>query len=281
MKLLDLIHRSPTPQPWQEGEKIPWNDPEFSRRMLREHLTQEHDLASRRFEIIDRQVKLVHTRLLEEKPSRILDLGCGPGFYSSRLARLGHSCVGFDFSPASIEFARDEALRDKLDCSYHEQDLRVAEFGAGFDLAMFIYGEFNVFRTEAIKKILSKVAAALTPQGQLLLEPQSLAAVHKVGTQPASWFSSPAGLFSEKPHLCLQESFWYEQEQATVQRFYVVDAETSEVTLHSATSQGYTDYEYRAMLTECGFADIEFFPTLAGKLTDPRGDLFAIVAKLR
>jgi hypothetical protein len=77
----------------------------------------------------------------------------------------------------------------------------------------------------------------------------------------------------------LQENFWHEKEQATVQRFYVVDAETSEVTLHSATSQGYTDDEYRAMLSECGLSDIEFFPALAGKPTDPRGDLFAIVAR--
>lgn len=31
-------------------------------------------------------------------PTRILDLGCGPGLYTSRLARLGHCCVGIDFS---------------------------------------------------------------------------------------------------------------------------------------------------------------------------------------
>ena len=46
MKIIDIIKRTPTPEPWVEGDKIPWNDPDFSERMLREHLTQDHDLAS-------------------------------------------------------------------------------------------------------------------------------------------------------------------------------------------------------------------------------------------
>lgn len=56
MKLIDIIHRQPNPQPWSEGEKIPWNDPAFSKRMLKEHLSQAHDAASRRSETIDAQV---------------------------------------------------------------------------------------------------------------------------------------------------------------------------------------------------------------------------------
>ncbi len=49
MKTLStIISRTSNPTPWSEGDNIPWNDPEFSERMLLEHLTQEHDLASRR-----------------------------------------------------------------------------------------------------------------------------------------------------------------------------------------------------------------------------------------
>ena len=45
--LTDLVHRAPIPLPWAEGDNIPWHDPEFSQRMLREHLSQAHDAASR------------------------------------------------------------------------------------------------------------------------------------------------------------------------------------------------------------------------------------------
>ncbi len=32
MNLLDLVHRQPIPEPWSEGEKIPWDDVHFSSR---------------------------------------------------------------------------------------------------------------------------------------------------------------------------------------------------------------------------------------------------------
>ena len=53
--LLDFINRSPVPEAWAEGDNIPWNDPGFSERMLREHFPQDHDAASRRTEKIERQ----------------------------------------------------------------------------------------------------------------------------------------------------------------------------------------------------------------------------------
>ncbi len=84
--------------------------------------------------------------LLGSKPTSVLDLGCGPGLYSSRLARLGCSCTGIDFSPASIAYARLQAQEGGLACQYIEADLRTATFGAGFGLVLFIFGELNVFR---------------------------------------------------------------------------------------------------------------------------------------
>ena len=60
MKISDLIARSPIPVPWEEGDNIPWNDPAFSERMLEEHLTQDHDAASRRLEVIEEHVHWIH-----------------------------------------------------------------------------------------------------------------------------------------------------------------------------------------------------------------------------
>ena len=102
MNLLDMINRSSVPVPWAEGDNIPWHDPGFSRRMLKEHLSQDHDAASRRFEKIDRHVNWIHHKVLSGRPTKILDLGCGPGLYASRLAKMGHECIGIDYSPASI-----------------------------------------------------------------------------------------------------------------------------------------------------------------------------------
>jgi hypothetical protein len=61
MNLIDIVNRIPIPEPWVEGEKIPWNEPAFSARMLQEHLSQEHDAASRRFATIDAHVASMRT----------------------------------------------------------------------------------------------------------------------------------------------------------------------------------------------------------------------------
>ena len=279
MDLPDVVRRQPVPEPWSEGEKIPWNEPGFSQRMLREHLSQEHDAASRRSPTIDRHVEWIHRTILAGQPARIVDLGCGPGLYSSRLARLGHECVGIDFSPASIAYARESARKDKLRCTYLEQDIRVAEYGDGYDLAMLVYGELNVFRKSDATAILTKAHQALAPGGRLLLEVHTLDCVRALGMQPATWYSSAGGLFSASPHICLTESFWDDQQKVATHRYFVVDAATGAVTRHADSTQGYTDEEYRSLFEGCGFGAAVFYPSLMGEPDESQSGLVAIVCQ--
>ncbi len=276
---MDIVNRRPIPQPWAEGEKIPWNDADFSRRMLREHLSQHHDLASRRFAVIDQHVAWIHHTALEEKPSRILDLGCGPGLYASRLARLGHACTGIDFSPASIEYAQNTAKSEGLSCVYHLEDVRAAEFGQGYDLAMFIFGEFNVFKPAEAQAILIKAAAALRKGGRLLLEVSTYAGVKGLGHQPQRWSALDKGLFSDRPHLLLSESFWDAAQAVATERYYVVDAHSGQVTAHAASSQAYRAAQLKAMLVQAGFNDIRIFPSLTGEKNPWSAGLTVLLAQ--
>ncbi len=276
MDLQDLIDRSCPPVPWEEGDNIPWNEPGFSRRMLREHLSQAHDAASRRFEIIDRHVAWIYTRLLNRQASRIIDLGCGPGLYSARLAHLGHACRGIDYSPASIEYAASIAQLERLDCQFTCQDIRQAEYPSNIDLVMLIYGEFNVFRPVDIGNILNKSWQALKPGGILLLEPHTFRMVKKLGRQTASWYSSPSGLFFDGPHAVLRENFWDERSHTAAIRYYVLQAANGQVSRYAQTFQAYHDAEYQSFLKEHGFGDIEILPGLSEE--DPQKGLLAIIA---
>lgn len=56
MQRMDILARTDNPLPRSEDGKIPWNDPAFSRRMLREHLDQEHDAASLRTGLAPRAI---------------------------------------------------------------------------------------------------------------------------------------------------------------------------------------------------------------------------------
>lgn len=261
MQLLDIVTRASAPAPWAEGEKIPWHDPAFSRRMLQEHLSQAHDAASRRFEVIDRHVAWIHDVLPAGRPTRILDLGCGPGFYAHRLAAHGHRVTGIDFAPASIAYGQAQAQARGLDCTFLQDDIRHAEFGTGYGLVMSIFGEFNVFRPDEARTILRKAHQALEPGGILLLEPHTFAMVEQLGRQQPSWYAAESGLFAEQAHLCLQESFWDEAAAVATERYFIVDAHTGAVTRHASSMQAYTDAQYRALLTACGFAQVTLLPT--------------------
>ena len=278
MKLIDILTRKSPPEPWAEGDNIPWHEPGFSRRMLREHLTQSHDLASRRSEKIDTHVDWIHGEVLSGNSTRILDLGCGPGLYASRLARLGHRCVGIDFSPASIEYARERAVEGALDCEYIHADIRSAEYGYGYGLAMLIFGEFNVLKPSDAARILRKAHDALEAGGILLLEAHTNEAIEEFGQRPASWYASESGLFSDAPHLCLQENYWDAGVGAITRRYFIIDSASGEVTRYAQSMKAYTEEQYRAVLEEAGFADVRFHASLIGSDDPPQSSLLVITA---
>jgi SAM-dependent methyltransferase len=279
MNILDLIQRKNPPKPWEEGDNIPWNEPAFSQRMLREHLSQAHDAASRRVEIIDQQVNWIHQQILESKSARILDLGCGPGLYTSRLARLGHTCTGIDYSPASIQYAKAEAEQVGLAVTYCEEDLRKADYGKDFDLVMQIFGEFNVFCQSDASLILAKAWQALRPGGQLLLEPHTLEGVQRIGQEPAGWHTTESGLFSDQPHLMLEEGFWESESQVATRRYFLVDGASGSVTRYAASYQAYANEGYRSLLKQQGFGNIIFYPSLSGSKEEYPRNLMVILAK--
>lgn len=274
--LLDLVNRKPIPEPWEEGDNIPWDEPGFSQRMLAEHLSQAHDMASRRAPKIEEHLRWIHSEVLGERPTRVLDLCCGPGLYTSRLAAFGHECVGIDFSPAAMAYAREQAAANELACRYVRGDVRVTEFEGSFGLVMMVFGQLNVFRPAEAQELLGKARRALKDGGALLLEVHTLPAVERMGACGASWYSATNGLFSSGPHLVLLEHFWRAETKAATTRFFVVDTASGRVSAHAMTTQGYSDGEYRSLLAESGFDDASCLPSLTGQ-EDPSQPDFAVL----
>lgn len=255
MNLLDIVNRAARPQAGA-GSKIPWNEPEFSRRMLASHLDQNHDWASRRSAVLDAQADYIGSLL--SPSSRILDLGCGPGLYLSRLAGRGHRCVGVDFSPAAVEYARERAETQGLDIAYTLADLREYAPPVGaFDAVLFLFGEINVFSRAEAAGLLRRACAALKPGGLLFLEAHVFAEVKRQGLAPPAWQSLSGGVFLPRPHLCLSESFWDEAAATALTRYFVVDAETAACAEYASGMCAYTDEAYLELLREAGFADTE------------------------
>ena len=277
-KLVSIIGRQLPPTPWVEGDNIPWQDPAFSERMLVEHLSQEHHLASRRTLSIEAHVRFIERQLPGLDPAHILDLGCGPGLYLHRLARRGHRGHGIDFSPAAINHARSVAAREELDCHFEQADLRHADFGEDFDLVLLLYGQINVFTRQHARDILQRAHAALAPGGTLLLEPQTPAAVRGSVDNTTDWTASEHGLFTSRPHVLLHERFWDEPSRTATERWHVIDAETGAVDCHAMSSCSYDRDELVDVLRSVGFERIVTHRSLAGDEAAATADLFVLAA---
>lgn len=237
---------------WDGDYKIPWDAPEFSRRMLAEHLAQEHDMASRRLEWIDRQVEWIHHRLLAGRTANILDLGCGPGFYSHRLASRCHRCRGIDFGPASIEYARQHSP-DRSRCEFELGDIRRVAFGGPYDLAMVLFGEMNVFSPTEIGAILRRLRASLLPdRGILILEIQTPEAVERTGRGEPSDEYFRSGLFSDRPYRCRTECEWIPEQHVAIQTFTVSD-DAGATQVYRNTTKAWATEDLTALLQATGF----------------------------
>lgn len=279
MTLKDVVRGTRVPVPWADGEKIPWQDPEFSRRMLKEHLQDDHDAASRRPAKIDAHVSWIHDAILDRQPSRILDLCCGPGLYASRLAALGHRCRGIDFSPASIEYAVENISETPTGSpEYVLGDVRSTDYGTERDLVMMLFGELNVFTRDDALSILTKAYESTCEGGRLLVEVHTFDCLARPGER--YWSAAPFGLFSGGSHIHLGESVWMEAASVRCDRHYIIDAETGDVTRHGATTQAYTPGEYDDLLRAAGFHQIEFHPSLVG-VNDPSQSYFEVITASR
>jgi len=248
LNILDIVKRSPAPQPFGDQPNLPWNEAEFSKRMLKEHLNQAHNAASRRTEIIEHHVNWIHENCLSENKGNILDLTCGPGLYGNRFAKMGHHYRGIDFSPASIEYAKSQAERDALSIDYVEGSVLESDYGENYDLAMMLSGQFNTFSAEDSRAILENAYAALRAGGMLLLEPQTIDSIQRIGNLPPRWFTGENNLYAVSPHLAIKEHHWHEEQQATTERYFIIEAASGEASYFVISMQAYTQSALRELL---------------------------------
>ena len=278
MILVDIVNRNKVTHPWGEGEYLPREDPLYSRKMLEEYLGKVHDEAGKQGEIIDRHAGWIHEVVLSSRQTKILEIRCGPGLYTSRLAKLGHESVGIDDSPAAITYAREQAQQDSTNCTYIGHDLNSAEYGDGYGLVMMIGGDFNTFNPMDAYEFIGKAWRALDEGGILLLEPYTFDALEGLRKREPVWNAVKDGPFSDKPYICLHESCWNDANDSLTKRWYTIDTETAFVRYFAQCFQAYTKKRLQKLLVKSDFINVRFYPSLSGVKDTSHDDFMAVTA---
>lgn len=102
-------------------------------------------------------------RALPGPPRRILEVGCGTGWLTEHLTRLG-DVTGIDLSPRAVALARARGLRAELRSG---DFLREPLPEAGFDVVVCMDTIFYVYDQVAF---VDRLAAMLRPGGHLVLD---------------------------------------------------------------------------------------------------------------
>lgn len=259
MKINDYITTAIRPEVYTPGTATMWDDEHISRQLLEVHLNPELDLASRTPAAIESTIDWI----LEKAPGKkmnILDMGCGPGLYTERLAGKGHRVTGMDISANSIDYARESAKKNGLDIRYIKQNYLELNEQDQFDLILMIFTDFGVLPPKMRTRVLENILKALKPGGIFIFDVLNNR-YPLAETGPQEWEISSGGFWKPTPHLVLQEKIHYPDRNVTLSQHIVVDEE-GEVDIYRFWTHAFDHGQVRRILEKQNFRDIASYDNI-------------------
>ena len=109
--------------------------------------------------------------LPQDTDHTVLEIGCGIGRWSRRLARSGHEVVGVDLSPAMILEARRRARAEGVErrCRFVTGDVAELPLQRRFDRILGVTVLQHVLDPERFRTCLERLRERLTDAGQIVL----------------------------------------------------------------------------------------------------------------
>ncbi|NPV08331.1 MAG: class I SAM-dependent methyltransferase [Anaerolineae bacterium] len=254
-----------------------WDDPYISRQMLAAHLDPHTDAASRRPETIEAIVAWLVSHLGLQPGDAVLDLGCGPGLYASRLSRRGLRVTGVDFSPNSLDYARRQAWEDGLEIEYVQLNYLKLDYRERFDAAFLIYFDLAVLSDADRDEVVRRTRRALKPGGAFVFDvPTARWPRPPDGYQ--EWDVSAGGFWKPGPYLRLTQHFDYPEAEAQVQQTIVIE-EDGTLSLYRIWDRSYSPETVTAMLEAQGFRVESLWADLTGRPLEPDSPALGVVAR--
>jgi SAM-dependent methyltransferase len=200
-----------------------WTSPDISEMLLRFHLDGEVDVASRRTDFIEASVDWLAVAFDLGPGRRVIDLGCGPGLYTNRLARTGGGVVGVEFCARSIEHARAEAEREGLTVEHVLGDYLTVDLEPGYDLAIMIMCDYCALSPSQRRQLLERVGRLLAPGGSFLFDVYSHAAFETWDEQVAYGRDLMDGFWSAQPYYGFLNTFRYEAHRVVLEKYTILE----------------------------------------------------------
>lgn len=239
-----------------------WNDAHISKGMLAAHLNPQEDAATRKHEFLDRSVQWISKIAPPAQYKSLLDLGCGPGLYAQRFHEAGYCVIGVDFSRRSIAYAKEQAIQQNSAIEYYYQNYLTIDYKNQFDVVTLIYCDYAVLPIADRLLLLNKIYKALRQNGKFIVDVFTPRMRKK---ESHTWqCCEDGGFWCEKPHICLESVYQYDDKDATELRQCVVLTDES-INCYNIWDHFFSKEKLLSEIQTAGFNNFEFYGDAAGK----------------
>ena len=273
---LEQINSRPDPFEFYTAADL-WTDDHTSKQMLAYHLNTDIDVSSRRGEFIDQSVAWIGSHFNVVTGTRIADFGCGPGLYANRLAKLGASITGIDFSERSIEHARTVAAQAGLKVAYVNQNYLEFETEDCFDIILMIMCDFCALSPAQRITMLKKFQVMLAPGGSVLLDVYSLNAFEHREEAVSYEENLLNGFWSPEKYYGFLTTFKYDDVSVVLDKYTIVEAKRTRTVYNWL--QYFSPESLQSEFEKAGFTRHEFYGNVAGAPFAESASEFAIVGR--
>lgn len=118
----------------------------------------------------DREAEAIWKLLSLRNGSSVLDIGCGYGRLTNRLAEKGGRLTGLDISPVLLQKAESDAASTHVNVEYVLGDMRSLPWQNRFDAAFMWYTSFGYFSDADNERVLQGAHSALRKGGLLSID---------------------------------------------------------------------------------------------------------------
>ncbi len=254
-----------------------WTDPYVSEQMLGFHLDGARAIASGTTVQIEAACAWFGRCFALGPGRKVLDLGCGPGLYTTRLAKTGAAVTGVDFSAGSLAHARSVARAESLVIDYCHADYLAWDSDERFDLVTMIMRDFCALSPPQRSSLLRKVRRLLTSGGAFVFDVDSMSALAQRRESFTIEQSTGAGFWSAEPYFVLVRSFLYPDAAVMLDKHVIIEANRRREIYN--WTQFLSPEDLAAELDRADLRVAELMGSVAGAPYDPGAASFAVVAR--
>ncbi len=274
--VLKKINERPKPFEFYTASEL-WTNEHTAQQMLQYHLNDDIEASSRNSAFIEMSCAWIADHF-NIKGKNVIDFGCGPGLYATRLAQKGAFVTGIDFSENSINYARTAAEGKGLSINYIVSDYLDFETEEKFDLILMIMCDFCALSPAQRKILLGKFKSILKPEGSILMDVYSLNAFEKKIESATYEKNQLFGFWSPNDYYAFVNTFKYEDEKIILDKYTVFEANSAERIIYNWL-QHFSKDSLQDEFQKNGFMVEEFYSDVAGTVFTPESPEIAIVAK--